>query len=83
MATKLCPNCGGPLEQLKDGRFLCIADNVMFKIEEDGSARPIDTDPLGKIYRRIDELEKKITPAAPGQPSTVDLQPEDQEDDGI
>ncbi len=87
LAVKHCPNCGGTnTEQLPGDRLLCIDCNVTYKIELDGSAKPVDTDPLGKI---IDKVHAKIkaeqqpkVPAAPGQPSTpVDLQPEDQEED--
>jgi uncharacterized Zn finger protein (UPF0148 family) len=58
---KHCPNCGGEAVELKDNKLMCLACNVTVQIEVDGSAKPVDTDPLDKIQERIAALESKET----------------------
>ncbi len=62
MATKHCPNCGGEVQELKDNRVLCVPCNSVYKIEVDGTAKVVDSDPLDKIHKRLDALEVKVTP---------------------
>ncbi len=68
MVAKYCPNCGVAAEELKDNRILCVPCNAVYKVEADGTARVIDSDPLNKIHKRIDALELKVTPQLPAEP---------------
>ena len=56
---KHCPNCGGEAVELPGNRLMCAVCNVTLKVEPDGTAKPVDTDPLGKINERITALESQ------------------------
>jgi uncharacterized Zn finger protein (UPF0148 family) len=84
---KHCPSCGSDKAiALKDGRIMCPACNVTFKIEEDGSSKPVDLDPLDKLHKKImDEVDQKLTgqaqrAAAAGEETN---QESDEEQDGF
>jgi uncharacterized Zn finger protein (UPF0148 family) len=56
-----CPNCGSEAIELKGKRLFCADCNVVYLLQEDGSAKPVDTDPLGKVTEKIlAEVDKKI-----------------------
>lgn len=85
---KHCPCCGSDKAvPLPNSRIMCPICNVTFKIEEDGSAITIDNDPIGKINKRIDELEGKLpNPAGAKQPEMAAPQADDEmseENDGF
>ena len=59
---KHCPSCGKEAVPGKDGKIICLACNITYKIEEDGAAKAIDLDPMEKITKNIlAEVDKKLS----------------------
>lgn len=77
-----CPNCGSDAIELKGKRLFCTDCNVVYLLQEDGSAKPVDTDPLGKVTQKIlAEVDKKIDEKIGGKEPEQDT--ESNEFDGL
>lgn len=81
--VKFCPNCGSDATELKGNRLLCTVCNITYKIEENGSAKIVDMDPLGKITDKImADVDKKIDEKLAGkQAGPADGPPVDDPDE--
>ncbi len=83
---KFCPNCGKSDIHAGNGKIICFHCNTAFKIEADGSAKVIDTDPLEKISKRVlEDVRRELKQPAPANhvtdPPVADLDEPGDDDD--
>ncbi len=75
-----CPSCGGTEIKVAGNKVLCRACDVVYTIEDDG-ARVEDTDPLGKVKERLDNIEAKIAEPQKQQGDEPDPSSDDEPDE--
>ena len=88
-SVKHCPSCASDQIEVAGDRVFCRECEIIYEVKE-GKAAVVDHDPLGRVNRRLDDLEARLpagrpagNPPDPGKEPDLDEEEEDEDEEGF